>query len=319
MFQFVVKKKEELPKEWDLIIIGGGIAGITAGIYASRYGIKNLLIAEEIGGLANEAPLVENYPGLIAEGKELAKKWEEHLKKVGGKILQNKVIKLEKKDGKFKVTTLDGNEFFAKTIIYATGSSKRKLNIPGEKEFTGKGVSYCATCDATLFKDKVVAVIGGGNSGFSDALILSEIAKKVIIIHRGDKPKAEKALVETVLSKENVELLLNRLPVEFKGENKLNKVVLKNKETNEIEELEVDGVFVAIGLKPNTELAKELGVELDDYGFIKVNKDQSTNVEGFFAAGDVTNNCNHFEQFITAAAEGALAANSVFKYLQNKK
>ncbi|MEO2154216.1 MAG: FAD-dependent oxidoreductase [Nanoarchaeota archaeon] len=318
MFQFVVKKQENFDKDQDLIIIGGGIAGITAGIYATRYGIKNLLIAEEIGGLANEAPLVENYPGIIAEGKELAKKWEEHLKKVGGKILQARVIDIEKKDGYFIVKTMDGREFKAKTIIYATGSSKKKLNVPGEKELTGKGISYCATCDANLFKDKVVAVIGGGNSAFSDALILSEIAKEVIIIIRGDEPKAEKALVDLVLSKPNVKLLKNRETIEFKGKEKLELIVLKNKENNETEELKVDGVFIAIGLKPNVELAKKIGIELDEYGFIKVNKDQSTNIEGFYASGDVTNNCNHFEQFVTAAAEGALAANSVFKYLQNK-
>jgi thioredoxin reductase (NADPH) len=318
MFQFSIKKVEELPKEWDLLIVGGGIAGLTAAIYASRYGLKTLIIAEEIGGLANEAPLVENYPGIIAEGKELAEKWKKHAEEMGSKIYQSKVINLEKKNDLFFVKTLDNKEFIGKALIYATGSSKRKLNVPGEKEFLGKGVSYCATCDATLFKDKIVAVIGGGNSGFSDALILSEIAKKVYIIHRSEKPKAEKALVDLVLNKPNVEFLGNRETLEFLGDSKLKKIKMKNKTTGKIEELEVDGVFIAIGLVPNVDLAKKLGVKLDEYGFIDVNKDQSTNIEGFFAAGDVTNNCNHFEQFITAAAEGAIAANSAFKYIQNK-
>ncbi|HIQ51513.1 MAG TPA: FAD-binding protein [Nautiliaceae bacterium] len=318
MFEFSIKKFEELPKDWDTIIIGGGIAALTAAIYSSRYGLKTLVIAEEPGGLANEAPIVENYPGIIAEGKELAKKWVEHTEKMGAKIYQSRVIDLKKENDIFLVKTLDGKEFRGKTLIYATGSSKRKLNVPGEKEFSGKGISYCATCDGNFFKDKVVAVIGGGNSGFSDALILSEIAKKVYIIHRREKPKAEKALVDLVLSKDNVEFLGNRETLEFIGDNKLRKIKMKNKNNNKIEELEVDGVFIAIGLIPNVDLAKKIGVKLDEKGFIDVKKDQSTNIEGFFAAGDVTNNSNYFEQFVTAAAEGSIAANSAFKYIKNK-
>jgi len=318
MFEFSIKKFEELPKDWDVLIVGGGIAALTAAIYSSRYGLKTLVIAEEPGGLANEAPLVENYPGIIATGKELAEKWKDHAEKMGAKIYQSKVIDIKKENDIFLVKTLDGKEFTGKALIYATGSSKRKLNIPGEKEFSGKGVSYCATCDGNFFKDKIVAVIGGGNSGFSDALILSEIAKKVYIIHRRDEPRAEKALVDLVLSKPNVEFLGNRETLEFIGDTKLKKIKMKNKTTGEIEELEVDGVFIAIGLVPNVELAKKLGVKLDDKGFIDVKEDQSTNIEGFFAAGDVTNNSNHFEQFVTAAAEGSIAANSAFKYIKNK-
>ena len=317
MFQFSIKTRKDIDNEWDLIIVGGGIAGITAGIYASRYGIKTLVVAEELGGLANEAPLVENYPGIIAEGKELAKKWVDHLKKVGCETYEAKVIDIIKKNRKFVVKTSDYKEFETKTIILATGSSKRKLNVPGEKELLGKGVSYCATCDSNLFKNKVVAVVGGGNSAFSDALILSEIAKEVYILIRS-KIKAEKALVDMVSKKENVKILTNKEVLGFIGKNKLEKIKIRNKENEKIEELKVDGVFIAIGLIPNTELAKKLGIKLDEYGFIDTKEDQSTNIEGVFAAGDITNNSNKFEQFITAAAEGAIAANSAFKYLQNK-
>jgi len=310
MFKFSLNFN--IDKEWDLIVIGGGIAGITSTIYSHRYGLKTLLITENIGGLANYATIVENYPGLIGEGKELVNKWEEHLKKLNCNYLIDKVIDIQKENNYFLIKTLN-KEFKSKAIILAMGSSKKKLNIPGEKEFSGKGVSYCATCDSTLFKNKIVAVIGGGNSGFSEALVLSKTAKKVYIIVRS-KIKAEKYLVDQVLNKDNIQILIKKQPLEFLGDNKLQKIRLKDLESGKIEELEVDGVFIAIGLQPNIDLSKKLGVELEN-GFIKTKPDQSTNVPGVFAAGDITTNSNNFNQFITAAAEGAIAANSAFKYL----
>ncbi len=323
MFSFSLnsfEKKEvlDLGKIREVIVIGSGIAGITATIYAKRYGLDVILIGEKLGGLINDAYLVENFPGFLGSGKELVEKWKYHLTKLECDFVREKVIRIKKENSLFKVELSSGKEIKGRVIILATGSSKRKLGIDGEEKFKGKGISYCVSCDAYFFKNKKVAVVGGGNSAFSDALFLSNVAKEVLILVR-NQVKAEKFLVDLVKKIDNIKVFEGVEIKRLEGINKLEKLVLFDKHTKEEKVLEIDGVFVSIGLEPNNELAKQLGIELDNQGFIKVKEDQSTNIERVFAAGDITTNSNKLNQLITAAAEGAIAANSVFKYLQKTK
>ncbi len=315
MFKLSLRKEEQLDKDWEVIIIGGGPAGLTAALYLGRYKVKTLVITKEVGGLLNEASIIEDYPGIKRiKAVELAKAFEEHAKEWGAKILIDEVIDVKKEGDKFIVKTRD-KEFTAEAIILATGSRRRKLGVPGENL---PGVSYCAECDAPLFKDKVVAVVGGGNTAFHDAIVISGYAKKVYIIHRRDKFRADPVLVEEA-KKKGIEFILNKVVVEIKGEGKVEKVILKDTKTGEISELEVQGLFVAIGLEPNNELAKKLGVELDTDGRIKVDPCMRTNIEGVFAAGDITTGSCKFMQIITSAAEGAIAAKSAYEYLLKKR
>ncbi len=311
MFRF----KKKLDKDWEVIIIGGGPAGLTAALYLGRYKVKTLVITKEVGGLLNEASIIEDYPGIKRiKASELIKLFEEHAKEWGAEILIDQVMDIKKEGDKFIVKTTS-EEFKAEAIILATGSERRKLKVPGENL---SGVSYCAECDAPLFKDKIVAVVGGGNTAFHDALVLVNYAKKVYLIHRRDKFRADPILVEEA-KRRGIEFILNKVVVEIKGEKKVEKIILKDTKTGEISELEVQGLFVAIGLEPNNELAKKLGVELDIDGRIKVDACMRTNVEGVFAAGDVTTGSCKFMQIITSAAEGAIAARSAYEYLLKKK
>ncbi len=294
-----------------MIIVGSGPAGLTAGIYASRYGIKNLIIGDKIGGMLGEIPTIENYPGFEKiTGFELAMKMHEHALSSGSEFVQATVHDIEKREGKFIVRTSAG-EFEAKAIILATGVTHKKLGIPGEVEYKGKGVSYCATCDAPFFKDKVVAVIGGANTALMDAFVLSQVAKKVYMVVRS-YVKGEKVWRDRVLSQENVEIVKG-VPVEIKGNTKVRSLVIESE--GERRELEVDGIFIAIGLIPIADLARKIGVEIEGE-HIKVDEAMHTNVEGVFAAGDVTTGSARLKQIITAAAEGAIAATSVLKFLR---
>jgi len=316
-FKLLVKK-EELYREWDVIIIGGGPAGYSAAIYCGRYKLKTLVITKEVGGLLNEISFVENYPGIKRiKGSELVKMFKEHAEEYGVKTLIDEVIDIKRDENNiFHVITRNGYEFFSKTIIIATGSQRNKLGIPGENL---PGVSYCAECDAPLFKNKIVGVVGGGNSAFHDALVLAQHASKVYIIHRREEFRADPDLIEKAKSNPKIEFLLNKEVVEIKGEKKVEKVVLKDAKTGEIFELNLDGLFVAIGLKPISEIVKNLGVNIDNYGHIIVDECCRTNVPGVFAAGDVTQQLCNFRQIITAAAQGAIAALSAFKYIKEMK
>jgi len=316
-FKLLVKK-EELYREWDVIIIGGGPAGYSAAIYCGRYKLKTLVITKEVGGLLNEISFVENYPGIKRiKGSELVKMFKEHAEEYGVKTLIDEVIDIKRDENNiFHVITRNGYEFFSKTIIIATGSQRNKLGIPGENL---PGVSYCAECDAPLFKNKIVGVVGGGNSAFHDALVLAQHASKVYIIHRREEFRADPDLIEKAKSNPKIEFLLNKEVVEIKGEKKVEKVVLKDAKTGEIFELNLDGLFVAIGLKPISEIVKNLGVNTDNYGHIIVDECCKTNVPGIFAAGDVTQQLCNFRQIITAAAQGAIAALSAFKYIKEMK
>jgi len=299
----------------DLIIIGAGPAGLAASIYASRYKISHLVVGKEPGGQAVEAHKVENWPGTLSiSGFDLGSKMREHAEKLGAEIFMDSVSGIKKIGDVFEITT-HTNQYQAKNIILASGMEYRKLQIPGEAEFKGKGVSYCPTCDAAFFKDKIVAVVGGANSAASAALLLSEHASRVYLVYRGEKLKVDPAYQEKISKNEKIEVIYSTNIREIKGEKSVEKIILDNK-YNENDELEVQGVFIEIGSEPGVELAKQVGVNVDEQGFIIVNPDQSTNVLGIWAAGDATNGSNKLRQIVTAAAEGAVAAGSVYKKLQ---
>lgn len=300
---------------YDLIIIGAGPAGLAASIYASRYKINHLAIGKEPGGQANEAHKIENWPGTFSiSGLELTQKMCQHAEKLGARIFMDSVSNIARDGDAWNITT-HTDQYKAKYIILALGMEYKKLQIPGETEFKGRGVSYCPTCDAQFFKDKVVAVIGGGNSAGSAALLLAEYASKIYLIYRGEKLKVDPAYEEKISKNEKIEVIYNTNIREIKGEKSVEKIIL-DKKFNGSDELAVQGVFIEIGSEPGVELTKQLSVNVDEQGFIIVNPDQSTNVEGVYAAGDATTGSNKTRQILTAAAEGAVAAGSVYRKLQ---
>lgn len=305
---------------YDLIIIGAGVAGMTASIYASRYKINHLIFGETPGGQGMLAGQVENYPGYVSiPGPELMQKMIEQVKNYGVEIRQERVEGLEGIEGKegkkvFKVKMAKG-EYQAKTLILALGASFRHLNIPGEDKFLGKGVSYCTTCDAPLFRDKVVAVVGGGDSAVTGAIHAAAFAKKVFIIHRRDEYRAEPTWVEKLRKIKRIEEVLSNEVKEIEGGERVEKVILKNPYKGS-SSLKVDGVFIEAGQVPSSALAKQLEIELDERGYVKVNPGMETNVPGVFAAGDIAaiQGGILFRQFVTAASDGARAAASVYQY-----
>lgn len=300
---------------YDLIIIGAGPAGLTASVYASRYRLKHIVIGKAIGGYLPEIKNIENYPGFKSiSGVELTERLIKQVKNLDAEIREEEVIKAKKIKNWFEVLTNEKRKYRGKTILFASGTKRRKLNVPGEREFLGKGVSYCATCDAPFFKNKTVAVIGGSNSAAVSALHLSGFAKKIYVIYRRDKLRAEPYLVEKILKHPKIEIIYNTNVVEIKGKEYVDGVVLdRSHKKNRI--LSVDGVFIEIGFVPGTSIAKNLGVELNETGHIKINQDCSTNISGVYAAGDITNGSDNFRQIITAAAEGAIAARSVYFHI----
>ena len=303
----------------DLLILGAGPAGLTASIYASRYEIDHLVLGAEVGGYLNEIHKIENYPGFESvSGFELSQKMANQAKALGGEIVQAEIKEIKKTTAGFSVVT-DKESFEAKNIIYSIGTQARKLNIPGEKEFVGRGVSYCATCDGPFFKNKTVAVVGGGNSAFMAAMILSSYAQKVLLFYRGDRSKLSAApvYVEQAEKKENISVTCCTNLKEIKGTEKVTSIVLDQPFEGK-NEVAVDGVFVEIGSAPNIALIKDLELETDKTGFIKVNQLQETNVNGFFAAGDITTNSGGFRQIITACGEGAVAVMGVYRKMKEK-
>jgi len=316
-FSLQLQKKEEVDKEWDVIVIGGGPAGYTSAIYCSRYKLKTLVITKDIGGLLGEISILENYPGFKKiKGSELARLLKEQADEVGVKTILDEVLRVEKNEEKFKVITRSYGEFYSKAVIVATGSTRRKLGIPGENL---PGVSYCAECDAPLFKNKVVAVVGGGNTAFHDALVLAEHASKVYIIHRRDEFRAEPIIVEEAKRNPKIEFLLNKVVTEIKGSGKVEEIVLQDTKTNEKTSLKVDGLFVAIGVVPVSGFLQGLGVNFTETGHIMVDDCMKTNVKGLLAAGDVTNKGCNLNQVVVAAGMGAIAALSAFAYVRMNK
>lgn len=301
-------------KKYDVVIVGGGPAGITAAIYTSRRMLSTLVVTREPGGQVVKTPDIENYPGFdLISGIELAKKFINQAKRFGAKITYDEVTHLEEKAGEFIVSG-QKEEYLAKSIILAFGKIPRKLSIPGEEEFKGKGVSYCSTCDAPFFKNKVVAVNGGGNSAFDAALLLSRVAEKVYLIHRRNEFTAEEILIKKLTTKNNVEILTNATIEKINGDAKVASIDIKRQ--GKLDNLAVDGLFIEIGYIVEDGLIKDF-VEMDEKNQIKTNKDHSTSREGVFAAGDLTN--SYYKQIVISAGEGAIAALSAAKYLDEKK
>jgi len=303
---------------YDLIIIGAGPAGLGASIYASRYKLNHVVIGSEIGGQVTEAWEIENYAGIESiSGKDLMEKFVTQTKDLGGEIVQGSVNSVAKVDDGFEVVTSDGKKYETKSLILALGMKARKMNIPGEDKFIGKGISYCATCDAMFFRGKDVAVVGGGDAAATAAIHLAEFANSVQLLYKeGTKcfePSWEQQMKKTgkvacgtlsnitsIVGSEKVE----GLEYEINGEKK---------------ELSIAGVFIEIGSVPGVVVAQNLGVRTDEQGYIVVKQDQSTSVDGVYAAGDATTGSNKFRQIITAVAEGAVAAGSVYKKLKLAK
>lgn len=293
---------------YDIAIIGAGPAGLTAGIYAGRYMLKTLIIGSLNGGTISEAHKVCNFPTYNdIKGFELSQKMVEHAKENNAEIINGYVKSIIKSGKLFEVRT-DSNKYIAKKIILAYGQKKRMLGVKGEKELLGKGVSYCATCDAAFFKEKIVAVVGGSNSALTAALLLSEYASKVYIIYRKSKFfRAEPTWVKQAENNNKIEFVFNTQIKEIIGKNSVKKVIL-----NGGSEFKIDGVFVEIGYDPDETLSRQLSINTNK-GYISVNKRQETNVKGVFAAGDITD--NSLKQAITASAEGAIASTSTYEEL----
>lgn len=296
--------------------MGAGPAGLTAGIYAARSGLKALIIEEKIaGGTVADAPVIENYPGFESiSGAELAQKFVAQCRKLGTVIHEfEKVESLDLK-GEEKIVKTDKDVYKAKSVIIASGSSHSELGVPGEKEFKGKGVSYCGICDGPLFRGKRVLVVGGGNSAVVTALYLAEFASEVKVAHRRNAFRAEEVRVKALMEKKNVEVLWNTEVKEIKGGNMVEKVVLFNNKTLEIFELPINGIFIQVGEVPNSQIAKEAGVEVDEHGYIVVGIRQKTNIPGVYAAGNVTN--HPVKQVGTAVGQGLTAALEAYSYIR---
>lgn len=302
---------------YDLIIIGAGPAGLSASIYASRYGIKHLIIAKEQGGTIVWASEVENYPGIPeVTGVELAQKFIAHAQKFGVKIEQQEVQKISKnKQDIFEITTTIAKTYQSRAIIMATGTKRRELGVPGEKEFLGKGVSYCVTCDAAFFKNKQVAIVGGANAACSGAVHLAKFAQKVYLLYRQGKLRAEPAWIKEVESLPNVEILYETTVTEIKGSKSVESVVL-NKPYQGNNSLFVAGLFIEIGGVPLFEMAKDLGITIDEASYVVTDKNMTTNIPGFFCAGDLNSLSRGLQQVVTATSQGAWAALSAYKFLK---
>ncbi len=307
---------------YDLIIIGSGPAGLTASIYASRYKLKHLVIGKLLGGTITWAHKVENFPGFKEiSGFELSQKMAEQAKSLGAEIWSENVQKILVSSGNpstFKIVTETNKEIESRAVLVATGTERRKLNIPGEKEFLGKGVSYCTTCDAAFFKDKTVVLVGGSNAACSGASHLAQFARKIYLIYRKDELRAEPVWVDEVKNNPKVVIVYNTNVTEIFGNGTKLTGVRLDKPFERKNELEAEGVFIEIGGLPVGFLLAAFGVEMDENGYVKVNEKMETNIRGLFAAGDLTTHGQVMSQAIVAAADGAIAAGSVYKFLKEK-
>lgn len=294
---------------YDLIIIGAGSAGLPAGMYASRYKLKNIIIGEMPGGALSTSHCVENFPGVLsAPGGEIMDNFKKHAESAGSEILQDRVEVVSKiGENHFSVSTMGGKNFDAKRILLATGNTYKMLGIPGEKEFYGQGVSYCATCDGNFYKNLTVGVVGAGNTAITEALYLAEIAKEVHIFVRGDVIRAENIWTEKANNTSNIIFHMNTQVTEVQG----NMMGVTGVILNTGENLTLDGLFVAIGSTPITNIVDNLSPQKDGEWCLIVDQRQETTIPGLYAAGDVTTNSNKFRQTIMSAAEGCLAANSI--------
>jgi thioredoxin reductase (NADPH) len=303
-------------ESWELIIIGAGAAGLAAGIYGARSGLKTLIIDEKLaGGTAADAPLVENYPGFSQiTGSELAQKMTLHCKKAGATIHEIETVTDLDLTGDQKIVKTSRTAYEAEAVVIATGSHYREIGVEGEKEFRGRGVSYCGVCDGPFFKGKRVLVIGGGNSAATTTLYLSDIVAEVVVTHRRNAFRAEEALVKDIASKENVQVLWNTEVREIKGDKPVTEVVLYDNKTEVTKEIAVDAVFVQIGEAPNSQIARDAGLDVNAHGYIKTDIFQRTSIAGVYAAGDVSS--HPVKQVGTAVGQGITAALEAYGYIR---
>lgn len=314
-----VKKEISMEKNiYDLCIIGNGPAGLMASVYASRYNIKHIIVGDLPGGLMTSSHKICNFPSYNEiSGIDLSEKMYQQAAALGAAQKFSRVENISESDNVFNLTLSDKSEIQAKTVLLATGTKHKHLGLPKEDNFLGKGISYCATCDAMFYKDKVVAVIGGGDSANTASLYLAEVATKVYQIYRGEKLKGEPAWVDQIKINPKIEVIYNTNVVELLGEDKLSAIKIKN--GDEEKTLDVDGLFVEIGSQPETSLIDSLGLKTDAGKYIEVSASQETSRRGIWAAGDITTGSDNFRQIITACSEGAIAAQSIFKRLQSEK
>ncbi|MBQ2832854.1 thioredoxin-disulfide reductase [Methanobrevibacter sp.] len=298
-------------EKYDIIIIGAGPGGLTAGIYAGRQGTKNLIIDKDLaGGIGREVPEMENYPGFESiSGLELIEKMKTQAIKNCDLHEMEEVTEITKTHEEYRFTVKTTKDTYqSKSIILATGSSHQHLNVKGEEDFKGKGVSYCATCDGFFFAGRDVIMVGGGNSALQEAIYLKNLGANVTVVHRRDEFRAQKHL-QDMIEKEGIGTILNATVEEIKGEMLVESVIIKDTKTGEVKEVPTNGVFISVGYIPHTELAKQLEVDLDETGHIITDKNQKTNIDYVYAIGDV---CVGLKQWVVACGEGAVAATSAY-------
>lgn len=301
---------------YDVVIVGGGPAGLAAAIYTSRRAMKTLIISKDVGGQAALTDNIENYPGFESiDGLELSQKFKDQALKFGSEWKSGEVSALDRAGEFFIVETGDNTKIEAKTVILAFGLTPRNLEVPGEKELAGRGVSYCATCDGPFFKNKVVTVVGGGNSALDAAEFLSKICQQVYLLNRGNEFKGEQALLDKVQSAKNTQIIYQAVTTEIKGQHKVEALVYQTTDGKK-QEIKTDGVFVEIGYMAKSGWLEGL-IDLTDRHEIKISRDCETNVPGVFAAGDIAD--ISYKQVVISAGEGAKAALQAYKYLQGNR
>jgi len=307
--------EEKQARPYDVIIIGGGPAGMTAGLYASRARLRTLLIENGLfGGQMTTTELIENYPGFPqgVSGEELSRLMEEQAKRFGMEAISDEVTEVSLEKDLKRVKTYEG-EFFCRALIICTGTEYRKLGVPGEEKFKGRGISYCATCDGAFFRDSRIIVVGGGDSALTEALFLTKFVSELTIIHRRDALRATKIYQERALSNPKIKFMWNSVVQEIKGDSVVRSVVVKNVKSGEVKEVETEGAFLFIGLMPRTKFLKDL-VQLDESGYIVTNENCETSIKGIFTAGDCRKKL--LRQISTSVGDGATAGFAAEKYLE---
>ncbi|HNR05121.1 MAG TPA: thioredoxin-disulfide reductase [Bacillota bacterium] len=303
-------------KVYDVVIIGGGPAGLSAGLYASRARMSAMIVEKaKWGGQAGTTEELENYPGSIEmpTGPKLMERMKNQAEAFGTELVKDEVLSIDVSDKIKKIKLGSGNEISARTIIIATGAQPMMLGIPGEAELRGKGVSYCATCDADFFAELEVVVVGGGDAAVEEAIYLTKFAEKVTIVHRRDQFRAAKSIAEKAMKNDKIAIMWDTVPEEIYGDGIVEGIKLRNVKTNEVTDFRTDGVFMFVGTKPISDFAKGV-VEMDQKGYIMADEEMRTSVEGIFAAGDVR--VKSLRQVVTAAADGAIAAVNAEKYIE---
>ncbi|HRT38431.1 MAG TPA: thioredoxin-disulfide reductase [Rectinema sp.] len=304
---------------YDFAVIGAGAAGLSAAQYGARANLNTVVIEELApGGQALFIDKLENYPGILEpiSGFELAERMRKQAEQFGSSFIEASALSVRKAEDRFIIETSVG-PLESLTVLIATGARHKQLGIPGEQEYIGKGVSYCATCDGPFFKGKRILVVGGGDSACDEAIYLSNLSDKILMIHRRDRFRAQKALASRVLSNPSIKVLFNTVAKEIKGDSRVRSVVLENTLSHELTEEPFDGIFIFIGSTPQTGFLKDIAIQFDESGYIITDCNMQTSITGLFAAGDVR--ATPFRQIVTAAADGAIAARSAASYIDEQR